>query len=86
MPHLALLRASDLTTLEPEFFGHFAELNLASLLEENVLRVHREWVQADKGSPASKGHGMESQLFPPNVSFYFSTEKLAYHLHQQTVK
>lgn len=81
MPHLALLRVSDLTTLEPAFFGHFIEVSPASPLKENVLQVHS--MCRGLGSPASKGHGIESQVFPSNVSLYFSTERLAYHLHQQ---
>lgn len=44
MPLMALLRAADLTTLEPELCD-FIEMSLASPLEESVLRVHRKWVQ-----------------------------------------
>jgi hypothetical protein len=42
MPLMAWLRAADLTTLEPELFGHFIEVSLVSPLEESVLRVHRK--------------------------------------------
>lgn len=54
MPLVALLRASDLTTLEPESFGHFIEVSLASLLEEITLRVQRKWVEKI-GFPSMEG-------------------------------